>query len=183
MNNDTDQKLLALLRDPSTRRRAFEQMVRQYSQPLYWQVRSIVFIHEDADDVLQNTFLKAWQALDTFHGDSKLSTWLSRIAINEAIDFSRRQKRRPTMSTDDDSVGLASRLMADDYFDGDLAEAQLHEAIDALPEVQRTVFMLRYFDEMKYSDISDRLGTSVGSLKASYHIAVKKISDFFHRRD
>ena len=183
MDNDTDQQLLSLLREPSTRKRAFEQMVRQYSEQLYWQVRSIVLIHEDADDVLQNAFIKAWQALDSFHGDSKLSTWLSRIAINEAIDFTRRQKRRPMMSTDDDSMGLASRLMADDYFDGDLAEAQLHEAIATLPGVQRTVFMLRYYDEMKYSDISQRLGTSVGSLKASYHIAVKKISEFFHQRD
>jgi len=178
-----DQQLKTMLSDPRQRRKAFEAVVRQYGEQLYWQVRRIVLVHEDADDVVQNAFMKAWGALDSFHGDSRLQTWLSRIAINEALDFMRRQKNRPTLSADDEDLGLASRLLADTYFDGDETAAQLQEAIARLPDVQRTVFQLRYFDEMKYSEISRILGTSEGGLKASYHIAVKKISDFFHQHD
>ncbi len=178
-----DQQLKNLLADERTQRRGFEMMVRQYSEQLYWQIRRIVLIHEDADDVLQNTFLKAWNGLSNFHGESKLITWLSRIAFNESLDFMRRQKNRVAVSTDDEDMGIANQLMADDYFDGDETEAQLQEAIAALPEVQRTVFNLRYYDEMKYSEISRITGTSEGALKASYHIAVKKISEFFHQHD
>ena len=180
----TDDKLLITqLTDPKTQRRAFETLVRQYSEQLYWQIRRFVLSHDDADDVLQNTLIKAWQGLGSFHGDSKLLTWLSRIAINESLDFLRRQKNMVTMSTDDEETGVANTLMADDYFDGDETEAQLQQAIAQLPEVQRTVFLLRYYDDMKYSDISRQLGTSEGALKASYHIAVKKISEFFKSRD
>lgn len=178
-----DKTLKAMLADPKLRKKGFGIIVRQYSETLYWQVRRIVLMHEDADDVLQNAFMKAWQALDTFHGDSKIQTWLSRIAINEALDFMRRQKKHPTLSTDDVDAGIANQLLADNYFDGDETEAQLQQAIAQLPDVQRTVFQLRYYDDMKYSDISRVLGTSEGALKASYHIAVKKISDFFHRHD
>lgn len=178
-----EQLLLQQLRDPKTQRRAFENVVRQYSEQLYWQVRRIVLTHDDANDVLQNAFIKAWQALDNFHGDAKLLTWLSRIAINESLDFMRRQKNLTLVSTDDADLGVADRLMADDYFDGDETQAQLQEAITSLPDVQRTVFQLRYFDEMKYSEISRLLDTSEGALKASYHIAVKKITEFFHSRD
>lgn len=183
MEHIDDTRLTKLVQEPATRRRAFEQAVRRYSEQLYWQVRRIVLTHEDSNDVLQNAFLKAWNSLDSFHGDSKLFTWLSRIAINEALDFTRRQKNRVTLSTDDDNLGLANTLMADRYFDGDQTEAQLQEAIARLPDVQRTVFQLRYYDEMKYSDISKVLGTSEGALKASYHIAVKKITEFFKRSD
>lgn len=180
----TDDKLLIpQLTDPKTQRRAFETLVRQYSEQLYWQIRRFVLSHDDADDVLQNTLIKAWQGLGSFHGDSKLLTWLSRIAINESLDFLRRQKNMVTMSTDDEETGVANTLMADDYFDGDETEAQLQQAIAQLPEVQRTVFLLRYYDDMKYSDISRALGTSEGALKASYHIAVKKISEFFKSHD
>lgn len=178
-----EQLLLQQLRDPKTQRRAFENVVRQYSEQLYWQVRRIVLTHDDANDVLQNAFIKAWQALDNFHGDAKLLTWLSRIAINESLDFMRRQKNLTLVSTDDADLGVSDRLMADDYFDGDETQAQLQEAIASLPDVQRTVFQLRYFDEMKYSEISRLLDTSEGALKASYHIAVKKITEFFHSRD
>lgn len=155
-------------------------MVRLYSEQLYWQIRRIVLTHEDADDVLQNTFLKAWNGLDGFHDDAKISTWLSRIAINESLDLLRRNKQQ-TISTEEASV--ANSLMADRYFDGSEIEAQLQEAVASLPDVQRTVFQLRYFEEMKYSDMSQLLNTSEGSLKASYHIAVKKISEFFKSRD
>lgn len=183
MDKVDESLLLRQLKDPKTQRRAFESVVRQYSEQLYWQVRRIVLTHDDANDVLQNAFIKAWQALDSFHGDSKLLTWLSRIAINEALDFMRRQKNNVAVSTDDEDLGVANQLMADDYFDGDETEAQLQEAIASLPEVQRTVFQLRYYDEMKYSDISRMLDTSEGALKASYHIAVKKITEFFRSRD
>ena len=170
--------------DPTKRRKAFEQAVREYSEQLYWQVRRIVLNHEDANDVVQNAFLKAWNSLDSFHGDSKLVTWLSRIAINEALDFMRRQKTRFMLSTDDDGMqSVARQLEADRYFDGDHVEAQLQEAMSQLPDVQRTVFQLRYYDEMRYSEISRITGTSEGALKASYHIAVKKITEFFKRSD
>ena len=183
MDTVNDQLLVRQLKDPKTRRLAFESVVRQYSEQLYWQVRRIVLNHDDADDVLQNAFVKAWQALDSFHGDARLLTWLSRIAINESLDFMRRQKNLTVVSTDDADLGVADHLMADDYFDGDETEAQLQEAIAALPDVQRTVFQLRYYDDMKYSDISKLLQTSEGALKASYHIAVKKITEFFRSRD
>ena len=132
---------------------------------------------------MQNVFIKAWTHLDDFRRDSKLSTWLYRIAINESIDFMRRQKKMDMVSSDDVESGVANMLMADDYFDGDATEAQLQEAIAKLPDVQRTVFTLRYYEDMKYSEISKILKTSEGALKASYHIAVKKISEFFKQRD
>ena len=155
-------------------------IVDQYSQSLYWKIRSIVLTHEDADDVLQNTFLKAWKSLPTFQGKAKLSTWLYRIAINESLGFLRHQKTAALSSADTD-LSVANRLLADDYFDGDKSQAVLQEAIATLPDVQRTVFTLRYYDEMKYSEMSEILGTSEGSLKASYHIAVQKITDYVKR--
>ena len=176
-----DQQIRQMLLNPETQRQGFEAAVRQYGEQLYWQVRKIVLTHDDADDVVQNTFLKAWNALDNFGGDSKVLTWLSRIAINEALDLLRKNKRRLTVSDEEPSV--ASSLLADPYFDGMETEALLQEVIAQLPDVQRTVFQLRYFEELKYSDISQRLGTSEGALKASYHIAVKKISEFFKLRD
>lgn len=163
------------------KRSEFESIVREYSEQLYWQIRRIVLTHDDANDVLQNTFLKAWNGFDNFHGESKVSTWLSRIAINESVDFLRRNKHIASATSDDLSV--ANTLLADEYFDGSETEAMLQQAIAQLPEVQRMVFQLRYFDEMKYSDISKLLDTSEGALKASYHIAVKKITEFFKQRD
>ena len=183
MTKNDEQLLMQQLTDPKTQRAAFERLVREYSEQLYWQVRRMVLDHEDANDVLQNVFLKAWSHLDDFHHDSKLSTWLYRIAINESLDFLRRQKNQIVISTDDGGQSVSQTLMADRYFDGDQTEALLQEAIAQLPDVQRTVFSLRYFDEMKYSDISEMLHTSEGALKASYHIAVKKISEFFKARD
>lgn len=178
-----DEQLKLDIRNPKTRTKGFEMMVRQYSEQLYWQIRRIVLTHEDSNDILQNTFVKAWSSIDSFHGDSKLITWISRIAINEALDFVRRQKNRPSISTDDIDTGIVNQLMADDYFDGDETDAQLQAAIASLPDVQRTVFLLRYYDEKKYSEISQILGTSEGALKASYHIAAKKITEFFKQND
>ena len=171
-----EKQLVALLTNPATRERAFAELVKQYSQPLYWQIRRLVLSHDNADDVLQNTFVKAWMNIDSFQGKSQLSTWMYRIAINESIDFLRRQRNVSTLDIDD-APNVANQLMSADYFDGDEAQAMLQQAIAKLPEVQRTVFNLRYYDDMKYSKISKILNTSVGALKASYHIAVKKIKE------
>lgn len=179
---DADKKIIERLADPATRRQAFSEVVRHYSQPLYWKIRHIVITHEDANDVLQNTFIKAWTNLDDFQSKSKFTTWLYRIGINEALDFVRKQRAHTSVSTDDEP-SLANRLLADEYFDGDETQAQLQQAIARLPDVQRTVFSLRYFDEMKYSEMSRLLGTSEGGLKASYHLAVKKITDYFKHID
>lgn len=178
-----DKTLLRLLADDKTRRRAFEIIVSQYSEMLYRQVRRIVLFHDDANDVLQNTFLKAWQAIPMFEGRCKISSWLYRIAYNEALDFRRKQRQNVPLSDEAGENNVVSRLMADAYFDGDKIDAMLQQVIDELPDVQRTVFQLRYYEEMKYSEISDILGTSEGALKASYHIAVKKISSFFDKQD
>ena len=177
-----DDEIIKLLGKTETKRKGFELLVSQYGEKLYWQVRRLVIVHEDADDVVQNALIKAWTNIDDFQNRSKLYTWLSRIAINEALDFLRKKKNKQASSTDEDVV-LASQLIADDYFDGDETQAQLQEAISRLPVVQRTVFNMRYFDEMKYSEISKVLKTSEGALKTSYHLAVKKIEDFFNNHD
>lgn len=179
MGECDEQQIMRLLSKAETLRKGFELLVRSYSEQLYWMIRRIVQVHDDANDVLQNTFLKAWNGLDSYHGDAKIGTWLSRIAINESLDFLRRRKQQ-IVSMDDVSM---SPFIADEYFDGSEAEAMLQEAIATLPDVQRTVFLLRYFEEKKYSEISQLLNTSEGALKASYHIAVKKISEYFKSRD
>ena len=177
-----EQVLINELLNPQTQRQAFEKMVQTYSERLYWIVRRLVLTHDNANDVLQNTFIKAWSRLSSFRGDAKLLTWLSRIALNESIDFLRKEQKTQVVSTDEE-MGVGATLMADSYFDGDQVQALLQEAIAQLPDVQRTVFTLRYYEEMKYSEMSKLLDTSEGSLKASYHIAVKKISEYFHSRD
>jgi RNA polymerase sigma-70 factor (ECF subfamily) len=183
MTKQEEQLLMQKLSDPTTQRKAFEQVVREYGEQLYWQIRRMVLTHEDADDVLQNVFIKAWSHLDDFHQESRLSTWLYRVAVNESLDFLRKQKNNTMIHADDVESGVANMLVADNYFDGDETEAMLQEAISQLPDVQRTVFTLKYFEDMKYSEMSRILKTSEGSLKASYHIAVKKISEFFKHRD
>ena len=142
----------------------------------------MVLDHEDANDVLQNTFLKAWANLGDFRGKSKLLTWLYRIAVNESLDFLRKKKTAACVGADD-PADVAATLIADTYFDGDMTQARLQEAVAQLPDVQRQVFVLRYFDEMKYSQMSKLLGTSEGALKASYHIAVRKITEFLKDED
>ncbi len=183
MTIDDERQLIKLLNNPKTQRSAFEKIVRTYSEQLYWQIRRLVLVHDDANDILQNVFLKAWMHLDDFHQGSRLSTWLYRIAINESIDFIRKKKNQLCVSTDEEDQSVANQLLADNYFDGDETQALLQEAVSQLPDVQRTVFSLRYYEDMKYSEISQILKTSEGALKASYHIAVKKISDFFQRHD
>ncbi len=178
----TDEDILTLLSDEKTLRKGFDLLVSLYSEKLYWQVRRIVVSHDDANDVVQNAFIKAWMNIDSFESKSKISTWLSRIAINEALDFLRKNQKQERISADEDPV-VANNLIADEYFDGDETQLQLQKSIALLPDVQRTVFTLRYFDEMKYSEISKILGTSEGALKASYHLAVKKIEEFFKAHD
>ncbi len=177
-----EKRVLSELADPSKQRKAFGEIVRQYSETLYWKIRRIVLVHEDADDVLQNTFVKAWVNLGDFQNLSKLSTWLYRIAVNESLDFLRKKKRAQDVSVDE-AVGVAAMLMADDFFDGDQAQALLQEAIASLPDVQRTVFTLRYYDNMKYSEMSKVLSTSEGALKASYHIAVQKVTAYVKAKE
>jgi RNA polymerase sigma-70 factor (ECF subfamily) len=158
--------------------RGFRLLVEKYQERLYWQIRRVVYDHEDANDVLQNCFIKIFRSLHTFEGKSKLYTWLYRIATNEAITFFNKQKQKYTAPLDDSENGLSNRLRADRHFDGDEAQLQLQEAIARLPEKQRIVFNLRYFDEMSYADMSEVLETSEGALKASFHHAVKKIESF-----
>ena len=155
---------------------AFGKVVTFYSEKLYWQIRKMVLSHDDANDLLQNTFIKAWMNIDMFRGDAKLSTWLYRISINECITFLNKQRAMNNISIDDTDVFLLRKLESDDYFDGDEAQTKLQNAILTLPEKQRIVFNMRYFDEMPYEEMSEMLKTSVGALKASYHHAVKKIT-------
>ena len=156
-----EKEIVGRLRNPRTQKQAFEQVVAAYSQQIYWQIRRMVLSHEDANDLLQNTFIKAWTNLDAFRAEARLSTWLYRIAWNECLTFLQKQ-----------------RLEGDPYFSGDEAQRLLQKALFSLPEKQRLVFNLKYFQEMKYEEISEILGTSVGALKASYHHAVKKIESF-----
>jgi RNA polymerase sigma-70 factor (ECF subfamily) len=172
-----EKALVKQLQDPRTASQAFDTLLKTYSQPVYWQVRKMVVNHDDANDLVQNVFLKAWNNLHNFRGDAKLSTWLFKIAINESINFINKEKQRLSISDDADESFLLNNIEADSYFDGDDLHKDLLKAVAALPEKQKLVFNMRYFDDMKYEEISDILGTSVGALKASYHHAVKKVSE------
>ncbi len=178
MSSYNEQEVIGLLHEPARQRDAFERIVREYSEQLYWQIRRMVLTHDDANDVLQNTFIKAWTNLDSFRGEAKLSTWLYRIAINECLTFLNRQRAISQLSIDDVDTNRLNQLEGDSYFDGDEAQLQFQKALHTLPEKQRLVFNLKYFQEMKYEEMSEVLGTSVGALKASYHHAVKKIEAF-----
>lgn len=172
-----EKALYKQLNDPSTKEAAFTRLVREYQEPLYWQIRRMVLSHDDADDVLQNTFIKAWGAIDSFRMESRIQTWLFRIAINESLNHL--NKKKQVLSLDQPEGSIADTLASDSYFDGDEVQQQFQTAISTLPDKQRLVFNLKYFDEMKYEDMSELLGTSIGALKASYHHAVKKIFAFF----
>ncbi|MCM1484234.1 MAG: sigma-70 family RNA polymerase sigma factor [Muribaculaceae bacterium] len=182
IDTDTD-TLVERLRDPSECRAAFGEVIRLYSEPLYWQIRRMVQNHDDANDLLQNTFLKAWTSIENFRGDAKLSTWLHKIAINESLSFIERERKRCNVSLDDEESYLINAIEADTNIDGDALKLELRKAVASLPEKQRLVFNMRYYDDMKYEQMSEILGTSVGALKASYHLAVKKIEQYFSEQD
>lgn len=178
-----EKELIRLLQDPATAHKAFETLLEIYSEPVYWQIRRMVMNHDDANDIVQNVFIKAWTNLQHFRGEAKLSTWLFKIAINESINFINKEKHRIQNSVEEgDESFLLNNLEADEYFDGDSIQRDLQEAISRLPDKQRLVFNMRYYDEMKYEDMSEILGTSVGALKASYHHAVKKITDYLEKK-
>jgi len=186
MSKDTpidDPELVKRLRDSSTCRPAFGEVIARYSEPLYWQIRRMVEDHDDANDLLQNTFMKAWSSIENFRGEAKLSTWLYKIAINESITFLAKERKRMNISIDDEESHLVNLIEADTYIDGDQLPLKLRKAIASLPEKQRLVFNMRYYDEMKYEQMSEILGTSVGALKASYHLAAKKIEQYFADND
>lgn len=176
-----EKELIEDLQRPYTQKKAFERMVTLYSEPLYWQIRRMVFSHSDADDILQNTFLKAWMHLEQFRGESKISTWLYRIAYNESVTFIKKNSHQ--VPTTDHTMELANQMESDAYFDGDEMQIRFQSAVESLTPKQRIIFNLKYYDEMKYAQISDMLGNSIGTLKASYHQAVNKIKTFLDRQE
>ncbi|MEO6729959.1 MAG: sigma-70 family RNA polymerase sigma factor [Ferruginibacter sp.] len=173
-----DKELLMQFKDPITKERGFTGIIKKYQEKLYWHIRRMVIDHEDANDVLQNMFIKVWNGLENFREDSQLYTWMYRIATNESLTFIEQQKKRSTVSFSNDENGLSNRLKADKNFDINKAEWKLQLAMQLLPDKQRAVFNLRYYDEMPYEEMSRVLETSEGALKASYHHAVKKIEDY-----
>jgi RNA polymerase sigma-70 factor (ECF subfamily) len=178
LQNNLDEQILSFLQNEKTYERGFRMLMEAYQERLYWQIRRMVLGHDDANDVLQNCFIKVYRSIHKFEGKSKLYTWLYRIAANESITFLNKKNKKATTSIDHEDKNLVNRLHADSYFDGDVAQMRLQEALTTLPEKQRLVFNMRYFDELAYQDISDILGTSIGGLKASYHHAVKKIENY-----
>lgn len=174
----SDEQILSCFQKPEMREQAFTVLVEKYQERLYNHIRRLVINHQDADDVLQNTFIKVWRNLKTFQGDSQLYTWLYRIATNESFNYLNRQKKRASTSIDDEELAVAKQLKADPYFEGDEIQRKIQKAIQRLPERQKAVFSLRYYDEMKYEDMAEVIGRSEGALKASYHHAVKKIEQF-----
>src|ERR1700739_3445036 len=173
-----DTELLLQFKHQETRERAFTRIIKKYQEKLYWHIRRMVVTHEDANDVLQNMFIKVWNGLDNFREDSQLYTWLYKIATNECLTFLQQQKKRSSVSLSDVETGLSNQLRAEKNFDAGKVEWKLQLAIQQLPEKQRLVFNLRYYDEMPYEEMSRMLDTSEGALKASYHHAVKKIEDY-----
>ncbi len=176
-----DKELLEAFRNEATRESAFTKIVKKYQERLYWHIRRLVINHEDANDVLQNVLVKVWNYLDNFREEANLYTWLYRIATNETITFLDRERRRKSISISDHETGIANKLRAEKGFDVNKLEWKLQQAIQSLPEKQRLVFNLRYYDEMPYEEMSKVLDTSTGALKASYHHAVKKVEEFLKK--
>ena len=170
-----EETLIENLKQKDTRARAFEVLINTYKERLYWHIRRIVLNHDDTDDVLQNTFIKIFRNIDKFKGDSKLYSWMYRIATNEALTFLKAKSKKLGVSNDQLQERMVDNLQADVYFEGDEIQLKLQKAIALLPEKQKLVFNMKYFEELKYDEISEILETSIGGLKASYHLAVKKI--------
>lgn len=172
----TDKEIIALYRS-GQQERAFNEIVSGYSERLYWHVRRFTCSHEDTDDLLQDIFIKIWAALPSFREEAQLFTWLYRIATNETLNFLNRQKVRAALSLESLAGALERKIDGDPFFDGDEAEKLLSKAVARLPQKQRTVFCMRYYDDLPYSEIAEILGTSEGALKASYHIAQEKVRE------
>ncbi|MEO7802580.1 MAG: RNA polymerase sigma factor [Ginsengibacter sp.] len=178
MQNRDDSELLYLFHNSSTKEEGFTAIIKKYQEKLYWHIRRMVVTHDDADDVLQNTFIKVWKGLENFREDSQLYTWLYRIATNESLTHIEQQKKRKSVSLGDVENGMENKLKAESNFDANKLEWKLQLGIQQLPAKQRLVFNLRYYDEMPYEEMSKVLETSTGALKASYHHAAKKIEEY-----
>ena len=176
--NSSEENLIQRLQDPKSRNAAFRELLELYQERLYWQCRNIVKNHEDADDVLQNTFVKIFRNIEKFKGESQLFSWMYRIATNEAITYLGNRAKKQHISSEELQEQIINNLENDVYFEGDEIQLKLQKAIATLPEKQQQVFNMKYFQELKYKEISEILGTSEGALKASYHHATKKIEDF-----
>ncbi|WP_337041305.1 RNA polymerase sigma factor [Emticicia sp. 17c] len=180
----SDQELVNLLLDPAKRQNAFELLIKKYQQKIYWHIRKMVIDHDDADDVIQETFIKVWQGLNNFRGDAQLYTWIYRIATNESLNFLQKKRRQNHVPIEnEDSTDLLNTLessISHGYISGDEIQVKLQKALLQLPDKQRLVFNMKYYEDMKYEDIAEITGTSVGALKASYHLAVKKIEEFLN---
>ncbi len=173
-----EKEFIKALLDPKTQNIAFQKLVQQYQKPLYSHIRNIVLNHDDADDVLQNTFINVFKYLKSFKGESKLFSWMYRIATNESITFINNKAKRNVTTSEAMQTKIVENLQSDVYFDGNEIQLKLQKAIAILPQKQQLVFKMKYFEDLKYEQISDVLGTSVGALKASYHHATKKIEEF-----
>lgn len=178
MQDKSSSEIIKLIQDKATIERGFRYIVSQYKERLYWLIRRMVIHHNDAEDVMQNTFLKVWKNIDKYRGDAELYTWLYRIAVNESLAFLN-QKKKQQFNLSDYGEVLSNQLESDTYFDGTEAQKHLQKAILKLPDQQRLVFNLRYYDEMKYQDMAKILDKSEGALKANYHHAVKKVEEYF----
>ena len=178
LTDRSDAELLLEFRNPQTKERAFTAIIKKYQERLYWHIRRMVVDHDDANDVLQNVFIRVWNGLENFKEESQLYTWLYRIGTNESLTFIENRKKRAAVSLSDVETGLSNQIKADKHFDPNRLEWKLQLAIQQLPEKQRIVFLLRYYDEMPYEEMSRVLETSEGALKASYHHAIKKIEDY-----
>ena len=179
----TDAEIIAAWKDESQRSYAFSMLVRSYGEKLYWVIRRMVIVHDDADDILQEVWIKVYKALETFRSDSQLYTWLYRIAANESLQWLKKKKRKSALSLSDSDLKLEEKIAYYPSLEGDEVQVKVQKAIAALPDKQRLVFNMRYYDETPYEEMSNMLGTSVGALKASYHHAVKKVEAYVLKHD
>lgn len=183
MKQVEDSEILEKFSNEKTRNEAFNLLLNKYQQKIYWHVRRLVIDHDDADDLVQDVFIKVWKNLEKFRSDSQLYTWIYRIASNESITFLNKKKQRNNIPLDEVSTELNETLVASSYFNGDKIQLKLQQAILTLPDKQRLIFNMKYYDDLKYEEISEITGTSVGALKASFHIATKKIEAFLLNDD
>lgn len=179
VKENADEHILSMLQEPASMEKGFRLLMQKYQEQVYWHIRRLVLDHDDANDVVQNVFIKVYRGIDRFEGKSKLFTWLYRIATNEALTFLEQRNRKQTEDIDSPAHAGALQMQADHFFDGDELQARLYRATSLLPDKQKVVFNMRYFEEMSYDEMSEVLQTSVGALKASFHHAVKKIEVYF----